>query len=1017
MFCPMLLEFIIDEVVWFLYPALRTTAKEDPINHFIVMMSLLPTSLAISWVLQDVAIFIRLVLLGVAKAMTVYGLLGKFDTFTSHALGYSFPAIVLSLYVMSECCFVYGINYYTPLNLSPASSFVAIEMRTLDLATFIQDEVACVYVAAFMKLGVLLSLFLSSSVYHWIFANPDKPPLPLFMDNRYICMVLLIGLVLVVSLDLGCMFYVSTYVSAPFTHGYLPYRIACHVVVVVLMAVLPGRITRRGLAAAEESIHLMREMQHKKTFVRYISHELRSPLSTTSLGLDCLLEVLGRIQVPQELAHTMPIAELLELTQDCKSTTTSAIHTLNDLLLYDKIENKMLQLELEEIRFSGLDFEVSLDPLLPNVILNIDRHKMEQVLRNFMSNAMKFTPAGGRISVAVRVQDSGDGQKPLFRCEVTDTGPGISLFDVNKLQKGGGSGLGLWLSRAIVLEHGGEVGVRSRGLGWGATFFFHIPVFRMAYAEQEGNGKDEEMGEDRAQTDAAEGVENAAESANRSENSSITTSINTSVIITNTSVPADAPAQDNKEEEVLPWREEGALEVHGISVMGSPGKTKGAKGLVPPLHPLAPPQILIPPHAPAPPLLRGREHLVPSAPAATPLRSLGSSSGDHIADTSGVGGGVGTGVGGGLRKVEGLKLHVLIADDAILTRKVVERLLRATTFTLPLPNNTPNPTPQPPPATTHHTPRATHQPTSSSSTNSTNSTPRTKGPDVAADTIEEEVEVEVEVEHASNGQVALDKVKQSLHPWRESTAPIHVVLIDYYMPTLDGVKACMCMRQAGYEGVVIGVTGSNNKEDVSKMKSVGMDEVMLKPLRVQELKKIVQRYFEISASTNSASTSTSNSQGIPQNPTTSATPAATPMASTSTSTTNNNSNPGSIIITPDHTSSPRGGNTDNNNTTASVNASVPASGRLVAEGLRIVRRAIARVRSSSSTHTNSTPPISPYSSFLLPPATPSHAQTQTQTQTQTPSREAGGEVKGVAYREDRDEELEEAVRHAMGMYI
>ena len=77
MLCPMLLEFIIDEVVWFLYPALRTTAKEDPINHFIVMMSLLPTSLAISWVLQDVAIFIRLVLLGVAKAMTVYGLLGK----------------------------------------------------------------------------------------------------------------------------------------------------------------------------------------------------------------------------------------------------------------------------------------------------------------------------------------------------------------------------------------------------------------------------------------------------------------------------------------------------------------------------------------------------------------------------------------------------------------------------------------------------------------------------------------------------------------------------------------------------------------------------------------------------------------------------------------------------------------------------------------------------------------------------------------------------------------------------
>ncbi|RYY87805.1 hypothetical protein EON63_03455 [archaeon] len=47
--------------------------------------------------------------------------------------------------------------------------------------------------------------------------------------------------------------------------------------------------------------------------------------------------------------RTIPLSELIELTQDCKSTTISAIHTLNDLLLYDKIENKMLQLEREEV--------------------------------------------------------------------------------------------------------------------------------------------------------------------------------------------------------------------------------------------------------------------------------------------------------------------------------------------------------------------------------------------------------------------------------------------------------------------------------------------------------------------------------------------------------------------------------------------------------------------------------------------------------------------------------------------
>ncbi|RYY87808.1 hypothetical protein EON63_03470 [archaeon] len=77
MLVPMLLEFLIDEIVWFLYPTLRTHAKEDPISHFIIMISLLPTSLLPLWIVEDMSIQARNVILSLGKLLTMYGVLGK----------------------------------------------------------------------------------------------------------------------------------------------------------------------------------------------------------------------------------------------------------------------------------------------------------------------------------------------------------------------------------------------------------------------------------------------------------------------------------------------------------------------------------------------------------------------------------------------------------------------------------------------------------------------------------------------------------------------------------------------------------------------------------------------------------------------------------------------------------------------------------------------------------------------------------------------------------------------------
>lgn len=111
---------------------------------------------------------------------------------------------------------------------------------------------------------------------------------------------------------------------------------------------------------------------------------------------------------------------------------------------------------------------------------------MGQVFQNLLSNSIKFTPIGG--SVAVRIFIAAD----QLRVEVKDTGTGLTEENQRKLfdrviqfhakvqQGGGGSGLGLWISKKIMDLHGGSIGVSSEGEGKGSLFFFTLPMKRCA---------------------------------------------------------------------------------------------------------------------------------------------------------------------------------------------------------------------------------------------------------------------------------------------------------------------------------------------------------------------------------------------------------------------------------------------------------------------------------------------------------------------------------------------------------
>jgi signal transduction histidine kinase/CheY-like chemotaxis protein len=184
------------------------------------------------------------------------------------------------------------------------------------------------------------------------------------------------------------------------------YQNAILVVTTVVATVLPGRIARSELADRERMIEL------KQKFVRYISHEIRTPINISLVGL----EVLEKNLIVAQLQD-----DSMDVVKQIKDAITSATDVLNDLLTYEKINSNLMTLERS--------LEVPMDILIPTVTLfridaqskdinlsiecadeldywflnhsriDIDKFKLIQVIRNFLSNALKFTPRGGDVIV------------------------------------------------------------------------------------------------------------------------------------------------------------------------------------------------------------------------------------------------------------------------------------------------------------------------------------------------------------------------------------------------------------------------------------------------------------------------------------------------------------------------------------------------------------------------------------------------------------------------------------------
>jgi cell cycle sensor histidine kinase DivJ len=216
-----------------------------------------------------------------------------------------------------------------------------------------------------------------------------------------------------------------------------------------------------------------------------MSHELRTPLNAV-LGFSDIMR--------QKLFGPLP-ERYAEYAQMIYESGNHLLDLINDVLDMSKIEAERYELALEPfdardpvsaalrlVRLQAHEAEISLRGMLPTepLLVEADKRALKQITLNLLSNALKFTPAGGSVTVSLHA----DGRN--LELSVSDTGVGVAPEDLERLgrpfeqaggseQKSLGTGLGLSLVRAFAELHGGAMSIES-ALGEGATVTVRLPV-------------------------------------------------------------------------------------------------------------------------------------------------------------------------------------------------------------------------------------------------------------------------------------------------------------------------------------------------------------------------------------------------------------------------------------------------------------------------------------------------------------------------------------------------------------
>ncbi|MGZ4965805.1 MAG: hybrid sensor histidine kinase/response regulator [Chthoniobacterales bacterium] len=239
------------------------------------------------------------------------------------------------------------------------------------------------------------------------------------------------------------------------------------------------------LALREARDEMRDENLRKDQFLATISHELRTPLNA----------IVGWARLMQE--DLLNPTERTEAVDSIMRNAEAQAHLIEDVLDITRIINQKLHLEREVRSLSeivldaanairpsadGKEITLTVSTDAAGLLVHADARRLQQVILNLLTNAVKFTAKGGRISVRIAPRNS------MAAVEITDTGKGISpelipfIFerfrqgDSSSTRQHGGLGLGLAIAQQLVAMHNGRIEVESPGEGLGSRFTVLLPV-------------------------------------------------------------------------------------------------------------------------------------------------------------------------------------------------------------------------------------------------------------------------------------------------------------------------------------------------------------------------------------------------------------------------------------------------------------------------------------------------------------------------------------------------------------
>jgi signal transduction histidine kinase len=252
-----------------------------------------------------------------------------------------------------------------------------------------------------------------------------------------------------------------------------------------------------AIANAQLYAELNRANQSKSEFVSFVAHELKNPLTSIKGYSDVLISgAVGQMNEQQR-----NFLGTIRFNADRMNTLVSDLNDVTKLQLgelrielsptsFRNIVTETLRPLQKQIEDKEQELAIDMPDNLPDI--DADQNRLIQVLTNLVSNAHKYSPSGGKIAILGEIvnnrRDSkGKALGPALHVSVQDTGIGMSEEDLTRLftpyfrsenplaREQPGTGLGLTITRGIILRHGGEIWVEST-VGVGTTFHFTVPL-------------------------------------------------------------------------------------------------------------------------------------------------------------------------------------------------------------------------------------------------------------------------------------------------------------------------------------------------------------------------------------------------------------------------------------------------------------------------------------------------------------------------------------------------------------